>query len=238
MRAELLKIRRLPTPALLLALVLLAPAVAALIVYFVKPDDPSWYHVAPMTTAETVCQIAAVVFGVWVIGIEFAQGTLRRALTAEPRRVHLIVNKMVVVAVVTLAGAALAALVAYWLGALAADLRDVDYAAGTAAKLGVVLVVGAVLVALLSFALGLLSESLTGGIVLAFAVLFVLNGVLSFISAIRDYTFGAALASITDAADPDTASALGLWGGIGVALAWVAVLMVPALYRFTRSDFK
>ncbi|MGE4029989.1 MAG: ABC transporter permease, partial [Thermoleophilia bacterium] len=237
MRAELLKIRRLPTPALLLALVLLAPAVAAAIVYIVKPDDPAWYHVAPMTTAATTCQIAAVVFGVWLIGIEFAQGTLRRALTAEPRRVHLVLNKLVVVTLVTLGAAALSALIAYWLGALAADLRSVDYDAGTAAKLGVVLVIGTVLVALLSFALGLLSESLTGGIVLAFAVLFVLNGVLSFVRAIRDYTFGAALDSISDAVDPDTASALGLWGGIGVALAWVAVLMVPALYRFSRSDF-
>jgi hypothetical protein len=84
----------------------------------------------------------------------------------------------------------------------------------------------------------LLAESLPGGLVLAFAVLFVLGGAVSFVSSIRDYTFTSALGSIAARFDPDEAAALDLGPAIAVALAWVVVLMVPGVVRFLRSDFR
>ena len=154
------------------------------------------------------------------------------------RRTHVVANKLLTAAVTILLGSALVALIGFWLGALAADLRDVDYDQGTAGKLALVVAISGLLVGLLSFALGLLAESMAGGIVLAFAVLFVLDGAVSFVESLRDYTFQSALSSIAARFDPDSAAALNLGAAIAVALAWVAVLMVPGVIRFLRSDFK
>lgn len=238
MTAELLKLRRLPTPLVVLALALLAIATAALITYFVQPDDTDYYWRAPLVTATVVVEIAGIIVGVWLIGMEFAQGTVRRLLTADPRRGVVVAKKLLALLLAALAASALTALVAYWLGALASELRDVDYDHATAGKMAGVVVITGVLTALLAFALGLLAESLVGGVVLAFVVVFVLDGVLSFVSAIQDYTFAAALGSMSSAADPTQASAIGFWGGLGVAVAWVAVLLAPGVVRFLRTDFK
>jgi hypothetical protein len=70
------------------------------------------------------------------------------------------------------------------------------------------------------------------------AVLFVLDGAVSFVSSIRDYTFTSALGSISARFEPDEAAALDLGPAIAVALAWVVVLMIPGVLRFLRSDFK
>ena len=69
---------------------------------------------------------------------------------------------------------------------------------------------------------------------LALVVVFVLDGVLSFVSAIKDYTLAAALGSMSSAADPTEASEIGFWGGLGVAVAWVAVLLAPGVIRFLQ----
>ena len=238
MRAELLKMRALLTPRIMLALALAVPAVAALITYLVEPDDGDLYHQAPLFAAQIGTEIAAIVVGVWIVAMEFGQGTVRRLLTAEPRRTHVVANKLATAAVTILIGSALVGFVAFWLGALAAHLRDVDYDQGTAAKLAVVVAITGLLAGLLSFALGLLAESLPGGLVLAFAVLFVLDGAVSFVSSIRDYTFTSALGSISARFEPDEPAALDLGPAIAVALAWVVVLMVPGVVRFLRSDFK
>ncbi len=37
---------------------------------------------------------------------------------------------------------------------------------------------------------------------------------------------------------PTEASEIGFWGGLGVAVALVAVLLAPGLIRFLRTDFK
>ena len=238
MRAELLKTRLLPTPRITLALAALAVAGTALGVYLAQPDDAGNYLDFPMTAAEVATEIGAIIFGVWLATVEFAQGTMRRALTAEPRRPRLVAGKLGVLVAVTAVGSFLVALAGFWLGALAADLRGVDYDHGGGAKLIGAIVLVAVLAALLAFALGLLAESFAGGLVLAFAVVFVLDGVLSFVDAIKDYTFAAALGDITASAHPDQAADLGLGAAIGVAVVWVVVVLALGLARFQRTDLK
>ena len=94
MRAELLKMRVLLTPRIMLALALAVPAVAALITYLVEPDDIALYRQAPLFAAQIGVEIAAIVVGVWIVAMEFSQGTVRRLLTAEPRRTHVVANKL------------------------------------------------------------------------------------------------------------------------------------------------
>lgn len=238
MKAELLKTRMLPTPRVTLLLALLAVGATALGVYLGTPGDPDDYLNFPMASAAVAVEVAAIVWGVWLATIEFSQGTLRRALTAEPRRPRLILDKLLVVAPLAAAASAAIGLAGFWLGALAADLRGVEFDHGTGGKLIAVLALTGLLVALVSFALGLLVESFSGGLVLSFAVLFVLDGTLGFVDAVKDYTFGAALTAISAGVDPSQTADIGPWTGAAVAIAWVVILVGLAVGRFVRTDFK
>lgn len=238
MSAEFLKLRALMTPRLVLAAVLAVIAVAGLITFFVEPEDHTLYHQAPIITATVALELGAIVLGVWIIAMEFGQGTVRRLLTAEPRRPRIVANKLATLAAALLGLCVLGGLLGFWVGALGAHFRDVDYDAGTAAKLAVVAGLSGFLAGILSFALGLLAESMAGGIVLAFALLFVLDGVVSFVGPIQDYTFNSALNSIANRIDPSQSAALALGPAIAVALGWVVVFLVPGVVRFVRSDFK
>jgi hypothetical protein len=84
MRAELLKMRCLLTPRIMLALALAIPAVAALITYLVEPDDIGVYHQAPLLAAQIGVEIAAIVVGVWIVAMEFSQG--RCGVSSPPSR--------------------------------------------------------------------------------------------------------------------------------------------------------
>ena len=85
MRAELLKLRSMPTPRWTLAILLafFVGGIVASVIWGVGTDS------AVLDLAVGLPgQIAALVVGSWMAGVEFGQNTLRRALSADPRRTH------------------------------------------------------------------------------------------------------------------------------------------------------
>jgi ABC-type transport system involved in multi-copper enzyme maturation permease subunit len=238
MKSEILKLRALPMPRAILAVCLASTAIVALIVFVVQPRNPDVYRDAPATMTMVAVAIGSIVFGAWAIGVDFAQDTLRRTLIAEPRRGSILLNKFALIVVAVVPAAVLCALFAMLVGKLTALASTVDFDQTAAFKDIAATALQALLTALLAGALTLLLRSFTGGLISAFVLLFVIDGVLQLSSAIRDYTFGAALGDVRTAIAGDAPHHLGLAAAVLVALAWIAAIGVPAAARFVRADFK
>lgn len=238
MIAELLKLRLLPLPRVLLAVCLGLIAVVALIVFVVAPDAAADYRDAPIGMAWVSAMVGSIVLGSWVMGVDFSQGTLRRVLIAEPQRSRVIVAKFAtVIAGTAVLTAALAgfALASGWAVATAAS---VDYGFDDAVRSCSAIVLQGTLIAAFAGSVTLLLRSFAGGMVAAFAVLFVIDNLLQLWPRVANYTFNSAtfdlVGTITGENEPTltpTVAAL-------TAIAWIAAVAVPAALRFQRSDFK
>lgn len=236
--AELLKMRLLPLPRVVAILGLASIAIVALITFAVKPDDTDAYRDVPIAMAEIAVMLGAIVFGAWMMGVDFAQGTLRRTMLVEPRRDVQIGFKYAATLAGVAAGAVAFTLFAIFLGELTAMASAVDYRGARVFKSAAATVLQALLVAGFSASLTLLLRSFTGGVITSFAVIFVLDGILQLWPAIRDHTFTAAMGDVASAITGDRPHQLSLAVALLVALGWIAAVAIPAAARFMRGDFK
>ncbi|MBI5310126.1 MAG: ABC transporter permease [Actinobacteria bacterium] len=237
--AELTKLRALPTPRVIAAVCFGLTLLVGLILLGVQPSDATVYRDIATGPASIFVFIASIVFGAWVFGVEFGQGTLRRVLTAEPRRGVVLAAK----ALVVVCGVAVfaAALMAFSIGliALVASASAVELDIGYSFKALAAMTIEGTLFALLASAFTLLFRSYAGGMIASLAMVFVGDGLIGLWSAVRDYTFGASIDSIDAAFDvTDADPTFALIPSILIALAWVAAAAVPGVVRFLRGDFK
>ena len=239
MTAELLKLRCLPTPRWTLAAALAALVTALVVAWIVGPGDG---QTAFLLGVGVPTGIASIVLGAWMAGVEYGQGTIRRALTADPRRLSLVGAKLAVVLASVTALSVVTALVATPLLSAAGSAHDAAIPAGDTLQQGLAHLVNNLIYAVVGFALALLTRSMAGGMALALAFAFVIDSTLSTIPSVGDFALGGAVNEIMTAigsesvnfgpaaADPELARA------IPVAAVWVAGLLGAAVARFTRGD--
>ncbi|MBI4897250.1 MAG: ABC transporter permease subunit [Actinobacteria bacterium] len=240
MNPELLKLRLLPMPRWILGLSLVAPLLVGLIVLAVQPSTDDAYRGGPTTMATFAVMIGALVFGAWMFGVEFGQGTMRRTITAEPRRGLVLTWKLLT----TAAAAAVFAAVAMGFSALVAiticAAHGVNANTESILDLSLAVTLQAPLIALIAAAFTLVFRSFAGGLVATFAMIFVVDGVLRLLlGKYGDYTFGTSLVSIMTIFDEtDQSAPFGLAQTLLIALGWIAAIASPGAYRFIRGDFK
>ncbi len=112
---ELFKLRTHRTPWVLLAVLTVSLVVAPIYFVFRNPADPQQL-LEPLTGVFLImAPLLGAVFGGWICGHEFRQGTLRRVLGTDARRGRLIAAKAAVGLVAAVAGLAFA----FGVGALA-----------------------------------------------------------------------------------------------------------------------
>ncbi len=241
MRAELLKIRSMPTPMwCLIALLICFVLGIAGVIKWGPGDDAGAADIA----VGLPTLIAAVIFGVWMAGVEFGQNTLRQVLTADPRRGRLILAKLsVIVLVVGLvtAGLYLLSLPVYH---LAASGHEGSITTEAVLRAGLSAVVSNLAFAIVGFAFALITASMAGGITMALVFIFVIDTVTSLIPWIENYAMGPALSDITENISGVDS---GLFGesvskataqDVIVALAWLVGLVALGSLRFIRSEVK
>lgn len=241
MRAELLKIRSMPTPMwCLIALIICFVLGIAGVARWGPGEDAGAADIA----VGLPTLIAAVIFGVWMVGVEYGQHTLRQVLTADPRRGRLILAKLTVtVLVVTLvtAGLYLLSLPVYH---LAASGHEGSIPTETVLRAGLAAIVGNLAYAIVGFAFALITASMAGGITMALVFIFVIDTVTSLISRVEDFAMGPALGDVTE-----NISGLGtdIFGetvskataqDVIVVLVWLAGLVALGSLRFIRSEIK
>lgn len=241
MRAEMLKVRSMPTPLWCLIAVLLCFVLGLIGTILWGPgEDAGSIDVA----IGIPTFIAAVVFGVWIVGVEFGQSTLRQVLTADPRRGRLILVKLAVllfwVALVTI----LLHLVAFPLYELASQRHDQSIDAEIVARYGLAALISNVVYAVVGFAFALITASMAGGVTMALVFIFVIDTVISSIRQISDYAMGPALSGLTDnirgfqtvifgEKTPNAGA-----DELALVLAWLALLMLLGILRFRNSEIK
>lgn len=240
MRAELLKVRSMPTPfwcAIALAVFFLI----GLAVTFVWGAGSDLDVLGLIQFPTMIC---SVVFGVWIFGVEYGQNTLRRSLTADPDRVRLILAKAATALLVTVGVTALLFLIALPLYGIANSGHDCAWASSDVLKQGAATVFANAIYALVGGAFAMVTASMAGGMTAALVFIFVLDGMLTLIPRAGDWTFGLAMSDVTRAITGSAEQGLNAGAGHGVALAlllvaaWVAVLFGLGLQRLVKSDVK
>jgi ABC-2 type transport system permease protein len=240
MSAELRKLFALPTPRWTLAATVAAVVVAALVAALAGPGKGEDLLPVQLGVGLTT-SIAAIVLGAWMIGLEYGQKTLRRALTADPRRPRLLLAKLaVVLGAVSAVTLVLFAVSAPVFSAIASAHGE-SMPVGESLQYGLAALLNNLVYATVGFALALMTRSMAGGMALALAFAFVIDGALSAIPTVGVYSLSAAvlelMASISGdklngfpSGDPHIAR------GLAVTAAWLTAALGLSFARFTRSD--
>ncbi|MCP9488385.1 MAG: ABC transporter permease [Solirubrobacteraceae bacterium MAG38_C4-C5] len=239
MTAELLKLRCMPTPRWTLGAVAAVFVIVLTVAWIAGPDDGA---TALLLGVGLPTQVASIVLAAWMVGVEYGQHTIRRALTADPGRMRLVGAKLAVVLGVITALTVVTVLAAAPLLSAAGSAHDASIPAGDTLNEGLAYLVSNLIYATVGFALALLTRSMAGGMALALAFAFVIDSALSAIPSVGDFALGSAVVEIMRALGAQTvdfdqtAEDPELVRAIAVAAVWVAVLVGAAVARFTRGD--
>jgi len=235
---EIAKIRFLALPRWTAGLVFgLALLVGAALLIF-PPAKAEDFAAIPALAVGTAVGIAAIVFAVWVASLEFNSGTLQRTLTAEPDRNRVLAAKLLCVIVGAAAVALGAAAASAGLSEVAASNAGVSLDHGDLAARVFSQVPSALAFAGIGFGFGLLTRSMGGGITLALAAAYILDGIIGFIPGLESIGFGQLTHDLTSGLSGHGDVSNALAAAILGTLVWVVVVIVPGWLRFVRGDLK
>jgi ABC-2 type transport system permease protein len=194
-----------------------------------------------LVEAAGVAALLAIILGITIITTEFRHGTIAPTFLAEPHRERVIAAKGVAGTLVSLAFAALALVVTAavglpWLSAVGVEIHLLD---GDMGRRAAQMLLMAVLWALMGVAIGALIQSQVAALVGTLVWLFVgetlvvgLFGLLE-LDGVSAYLPFRALDAV-DGTGGD--NLLDYWPGVGVSLAWIAVLGAAGTERTRRRD--
>lgn len=190
MSGEVAKLRYLALPRWTAGGVLAVALLVGAGLFIFQPAKIDRYAAIPGFALSAAFSVAAIVFAVWIVTVEFSSGTLQRTLTAEPNRHRVLGSKLIAALVATgLVGLAAAA-TSSGLSILAASRAGLDLDKGHLARELFSQIPTAVVYAGIGFGFGLLARSMGGGVTLALGLVFVFEGMFGFIPGFQDYTFG------------------------------------------------
>lgn len=235
MAAELAKVRALPTPRVTLAVSLAFVAFAFVVTLVSGTDKASAY----VDAAESACSLGAglgsIVIGVWMMGVEYGEGTLRRALTADPRRLSLLLSKVAVGVAAVVALTILSWVAAIAALSLSAAANGVESPAGELVGNAVAALFANSVYALIGMGVALVTRSMAGGMTVMLALLFAVEVVAAAIPGLEDVSLLQATVEISDAISGDGEDPQ-LARGILVTLAWMAAVIGAGVLRFLEED--
>jgi ABC-2 type transport system permease protein len=243
MRAEFEKVRSMPTPfwCAFAALIFFLGGIVGCFIWGIGEEAAALELGVGIPTS-----IIAIVFGVWLFGVEYGQNTLRRTLTADPRRGHLIIFKLLVLLVVITLVTVVLHLLAFVFYNLAASGHDGSLSAETVFRYGAASLLNNVVNGIVGMAFALITASMAGGMTIALVFIFILDEIISIIPGVGDYTMGLALIDISNSLRGFSGDFFGESISIGrsweaaslIVVAWLLGLMLLGALRFTKSDVK
>lgn len=239
LRAELLKLRSMPTPRVTTAVVLGLMVLASVIVAIVAPggDNAEWYYRAPELAASIGGTIGALVLGAWVVGVEFSSRTMRLAATVQPARTTLLAIKLATAVIVLVLWSVLVLGATMGLQALMSGIGGVTFPSGEAFDTALGSAVVSVLWGLFAFGLVLALKNYTAGLIAATVLVLGVDNILQLIPKVGDYTFGAATNSILNSFTGEKMD-LGITAAILASAAWIVGVGLLGTLRFTARDLK
>lgn len=241
MRAELAKVRSLPLPRWTLAVELGLVLLATIVVVFAGGSDSDHYATAAQVACGLGTGVGSIVLGVWIVGLEYGQKTVRRALTADPRRGRLAGSKLAAGLLVVEASSVFVWAFATLLVSVVASANGAGSPAGDVLSLGAGFLVVNAIYATVGWGIALLLRSMAGAVTLTLALAYVIGTGLAAIPTVGDYTLGVsaydAASAVTwkdDLSDGDPE----VLRGVLVTAGWIAAFAAAGWLRFTRGDVR
>ncbi len=241
MRAELSKVRALPTPTWCVAISFACALLGVAATW-------QWGLGSDLLAIELALgfpmAIASIVFGVWIFGVEYGQNTLRRTLSADPRRLRLFVSKLVVALVLVATVTALIHLVFFPFYDLAADRHGQSVGVGEYRDLALGALLTNLVYVTVGGSLALITASMAGGVTVALVFVFIIDTVLAVVPEVGDFSFGIALADVvigirgTESGFGEFDSGHSTIQAVLILAAWLIGLGGLGWLRLWRSDVK
>lgn len=249
-RSEYIKIRTVRSTVIMLVLVVLLSVVPAVLIALLvgkndllttEPRDRVQLALVGVQISQTLVAVIAAL----VIAGEFRFGTIRTTFVAEPRRLRVLVAKLVTVLALSGLVAAVMVGVSAGLTKLILQSRGVDFSftANGAARL----LYGTVLYSMLYAAMGLAlatlirnaAASITLIIVLPLIVENVLFGIFSLLDRegwARWLPFSAGAQITADTSGDPLVERLGPWAGYGYGWLWALAMLAAGAWLLRRRD--
>lgn len=241
MRAEFLKIRSMPTPFWtgVAMLVCFAGGIAATIIWGIGEDNAVLDIAIGVPT-----MIGSLILGSWLAGVEFGQNTLRRVLSADPRRTRLVLVKLATLLIVVVSVSVILMVAGFLLYQVTGSGHSAEMDSELAVRILAAVLVTNVTYATAALALTLLTRSMAGGMTITFVFFFVLDGLLSLIPKVGDYTIGIAQTDVDLAIreqsegifETTTTNEIGI--AVIVLVGWLAAFTIAGIVRTTKTEVK
>jgi ABC-2 type transport system permease protein len=234
MPAELAKIKALPTPRWTAIVVLGLVVVGFVLLVLLAGSKDSDYSDTAQTVG-LVTLIASMVLGVWMVGLEYGQNTLRRTLTADPRRPRLLGAKLGA-ALVTSGALTLAAYVlATILFGIAAAINGASLSVPDVFNSLLAALLGNAVIVAVGVGVALIVRSMAGGMTVMLSVFFIIDTILLAIPTVGDWSIKIAVFEIQDSIN-GAGDSVSIGHDALVLALWIAVSFGAGFLRFTRSD--
>jgi hypothetical protein len=241
MRAEFLKIRSMPTPFWtgVAMLVCFLGGIAATITWGIGADNAVLDIAIGVPT-----MIGSLILGSWIAGVEFGQNTLRRVLSTDPRRTRLVLVKLATVLIIVVLVTTVLMVAGFVVYSLTGSGHAAEMDSGFAVRILCASLITNVTYAVTALALTLLTRSMAGGMTITFVFFFVLDGLLSLIPKVGDYTIGVAQTDIDLAIRQqpegifETTATNETSIAVVVLVGWLIAFTVAGIVRTVRTEVK
>jgi ABC-type transport system involved in multi-copper enzyme maturation permease subunit len=233
-RAELFKLRSLPLPRITVAV---QAGLVVLVVVVVAAggtaDDVKDGAYVAATIATT---LGTLVLASWMVGVEYGEKTMRRALTADPRRLRFALNKLGIVVGVVVADTVLVWGLALLLAAIGTAARGGGAALQDIVEGGGAFLALNLIYAVVAWGVVLVTRSMGGAIFAVLGLGFVIDGLIGHLASVSDYTLGSAATDIAGQISGDESDHL--LRNLLTTAAWLGAFTTAGLLRFLRSDVR
>ena len=208
----------------------------------IPPEERTFFDSTALSLAGlTFGQLAAAVLGVLAISAEYSTGGIRSSLVAVPRRLRLLMAKVVVLLAVVLGVGLLSSFVVFFLGQALLASVELETSLGEPGVLRAVIGGGLYLAAsaLFGLAFGTLLRQTAGGIVAAIAGLLIIPPLTNLLpgdwgaSVAKWFTSNAGQQILAVRHAPDAA---GPWAGYLVFCLWAVAILVVGAVLLERRD--
>jgi len=238
-KAEIYKLRTHRTPLVCAGLLLAGVLAPSVVMIWYHPSDPTAYTDTYMGIFGLLGAIMAIVFGGWILGTEYRQGTLKRMLTSEPRRIRALTAKATVGAV-ALTTAMMSIGIIGWAGARAiGNINDVTVAFEFRQLLAATIV--GLIAASIAFGVSAITRSDSFAMIGTLGTLFVLDPLIGVIPKVGKYTVGSAMSAVENAisgvTDPFQAPhTLGTTASVITLSLWLVAIIGAGAAVFSTRD--
>jgi ABC-type transport system involved in multi-copper enzyme maturation permease subunit len=240
MTAELRKLLAMPTPRWTLLAVVFGAVVAIVVAALAGPGEGK--DMMPVQLGVGLAtSVGAIVLGAWMIGVEYGQRTLRRALSADPSRARLVLTKLAVgLGAITVVTLLISVVTAPVFSAIAsAHGESMSFAAQL--QYGLAALANNLIYATVAFALALFTRSMAGGMSLALVFAFVIDTLMSAIPAVGDYALGTGVVGLMTeisgiAIGGIQESGPSLLMALVITSGWLVAMLGISVTRFMRTD--